>query len=191
MVRIKHRYLLLNILYPNDMSSRPASSTPDFLKFHAPTPKHINPQSFSAHLRNRIVASFGDQGLGLCLSSLKVIYFSNATSTAILRVPRTHHQIVWAALTYMTELPASREGGSTGKKCVVRIVRVSGTIRKAEEELLRRSRQQIVQARLAGLEGQDAILKRLVGTEDSIRTPDNDRNPVSDDEDLGSVSDSE
>jgi len=34
-------------------------------------------------------------------------------------------------------------------KCVVRVVRVSGTIRKAEEELLRRARRDVVRAKLA------------------------------------------
>lgn len=49
----------------------------------------------------------------------------------------------------MTHLPASRRG-APGKACVIRVVRVSGTIRKVEEELIRRARQDVVRAKLAG-----------------------------------------
>jgi ribonuclease P/MRP protein subunit POP5 len=62
-----------------------------------------------------------------------VKYFSPATSTAIIRVSRDHYRLVWAALTFSLQLP------KIGQPCVLQVVRVSGTIRKAEEETIRRA----------------------------------------------------
>jgi ribonuclease P/MRP protein subunit POP5 len=62
-----------------------------------------------------------------------VKYFSPATSTAIIRVSRDHYRLVWAALTFTSQLP------KIGQPCVLQVVRVSGTIRKAEEEAVRRA----------------------------------------------------
>lgn len=146
MVRLKQRYLLLNILYPSSNSTS-NSLAANSISFQAPTPSHITAGTFIAHLRNQITHLFGDFGLGVSLSSLKVVYLSNATSTLILRVPRNHHRLVWAALSHVTELPAQKRGG-IGLPCVVRVVRVSGTIRKAEEELIRRAKRDVVRARM-------------------------------------------
>src|SRR4051812_2809084 len=138
MVRIKQRYLLLNFLYPSAHAST-RSTIPASFSFQKPTPDYVDAGRFVAHLRNHISLLFGDYGLGVSLSSLKVVYFSTATSTAILRVPRNHYRLVWAALSHMTALPAPK-GGGNGEACVVHVARVSGTIRKAEEELVRRAR---------------------------------------------------
>ena len=147
MVRIKHRYLLLNILYPGQ-TKLSKSSEQTALSSQTPTADHIDARLFSAHLRSHITLLFGDFGLGVSLSSLKVIYLSTATSTAILRVPRDRHRLVWAALSNITELPGPTRG-RTGAKCVIRVVRVSGTIRKAEEELIRRAKRDVVRAKMA------------------------------------------
>lgn len=64
-----------------------------------------------------------------------VNYYSPATSTAIIRCPRDHYEMVWAALTYITRLPKPAD-----LPVVVRVIRVSGTIKKAEEEVIRRSK---------------------------------------------------
>jgi hypothetical protein len=47
--------------------------------------------------------------------------------------------MVWAALSFTTHLPLK----SSNLPCVIQVVRVSGTIRKAEEEAIRRARLQI------------------------------------------------
>lgn len=60
----------------------------------------------------------------------------------------------------MTSLP-ERARGEGGVECVVRVVRVSGTIRKSEEELIRRAKMEIVRAR--GAEGEGDVLGRLLG----------------------------
>lgn len=160
MVRIKNRYLLLNILYPNSkQNAQAAGAQPIALSFRKPTPDHIDAGRFVGLLRSQISLLFGDFGLGVSIWSLKIVYFSSATSTIILRVPRDHHRIVWAALTHITELPApgpSARGGrpdrssssTPGIPCLIQVVRVSGTIRKAEEDLIRRARRDIVKAKM-------------------------------------------
>lgn len=148
MVRIKQRYLLFNILYPTSTSvSRTSNSFPQSIAYQAPTPEYLDAGRLIGHLRQHISLLFGDLGVGLSSASLKIIYFSSATSTIILRVPRNHHRLVWAALTHINELPAPTRG-EAGKPCVIRVVRVSGTIRKAEEELIRRTRRDLARAKL-------------------------------------------
>jgi ribonuclease P/MRP protein subunit POP5 len=145
MVRIKHRYLLFNILYPADAPAVVKSDDPPYLAFHTPSPPHLNGGLLLSTLRASIATHFGDVGVGLASTSLKVVYFSPATSTAIVRCPRQHFRLVWAAMTYMTEVPGPR--GSPSITCVVQVVRVSGTIKKSEEELMRRSRRDIIRAK--------------------------------------------
>lgn len=146
MVRLKQRYLLVNILYPPSNATSNNLDT-DPIAFQAPTPAHVTASIFINHLKRHITLLFGDFGLGVSLSSLKVVYLSNATSTLILRVPRNHHRLVWAALTHIQTLP-SRHKAASETPCVVRVVRVSGTIRKAEEELIRRAKRDVLRARL-------------------------------------------
>lgn len=96
-------------------------------------------------------------------------YFSPATSTAILRCPRASFRIVWAALAYISSVPMTGSGSGTksgagpggeGRRgCVIRVVRVSGTMRKAEEEAIRRARREVVRVR--GVEG--GLVDGLVG----------------------------
>lgn len=157
MVRLKQRYLLLEILNPPGNSTKPA--TPAALAFRKPTPDYVDAGRFVAHVRSYISLLFGDYGVGVSVSSLKVIYISSATSTIILRVPRNHHKLIWAALSHVTELPPQRKG-VVGDPCVIRVVRVSGTIRKAEEELLRRARQDVVRAKLAEAEKQESVISK-------------------------------
>lgn len=54
--------------------------------------------------------------------------------------------MVWAALTFITHLPKSSSAGGE-IPVVVRVVRVSGTIKKAEEEVIRRARHVVERAR--------------------------------------------
>ena len=77
-----------------------------------------------------------------CAATVK--YFSPATATFILRVSRDHYRLVWSALACLTRLPPE------GAPCVMRVVRVSGTIRKSVEEAVRRARVGMERARLDG-----------------------------------------
>ena len=91
-----------------------------------------------------------------------VKYLSPATSTFILRVSRAHYRIPWAALSLMTKVPVK-----DGKNCVFKVLRVSGTIRKAEEECIQRARELILKARRETGEKGDATLDDIFGAPDA------------------------
>ena len=145
MVRFKERYLLVNILHPDGLASgtkRTDKSVSDILIYNQPTTDHVTPQSLLRAIRAQVATLFGDYGSGAVDRSLQVKYLSLATSTFILRVSRTHYRLVWAALTMMNEIPAKN-----GKPCTFRVVRVSGTIRKIEEDAVRRAKQMMLVAK--------------------------------------------
>src|SRR5579862_4817161 len=125
MVRLKHRWLLFEILYPNEGCPIPFS-TPS---------QSITQKLLLDVLRQHISYNFGDVGSGLVSPSLSIKYFSAATNTGIVRISRDHYRLVWAALTFVRELG--------GRECVVTVRRVSGTIKKAEQEILRRDKRAI------------------------------------------------
>ena len=52
----------------------------------------------------------------------------------------------------MDSLPGARRGGER-EACVIRVVRVSGTVRKAEEEAVRRARREIITVKMLEQEG--------------------------------------
>jgi ribonuclease P/MRP protein subunit POP5 len=79
------------------------------------------------------------------------MYLSPATSTAIIRVARDHYRLVWATLTFVTRLPKPLD-----RPCIIQVLRNSGTIRKAEEEAVRRAKDSIVMAK-RGLDGNGSI----------------------------------
>ncbi|QDS73426.1 hypothetical protein FKW77_008476 [Venturia effusa] len=156
MVRIKHRYLLINILYPGPSSraARAPSSAekiPDVVQFHAPTSDLLDQRLLAKMIREGVGELFGEWGMGMIAGSLKIIYLSPATSTAIIRVSRDHYRLVWAALTFVTRLPKPIE-----EACCIRVVRCSGTTRKAEEEAVRRAKEFIVKARSQGAGGAES-----------------------------------
>jgi ribonuclease P/MRP protein subunit POP5 len=55
-------------------------------------------------------------------------------------VSRDHYRIVWAALTFVRTIG--------GRECVITVRRVSGTVKKAEEEILRRDKAVLRDVRL-------------------------------------------
>ncbi|KAF8535611.1 Rpp14/Pop5 family-domain-containing protein [Trichophaea hybrida] len=152
MVRYKSRYLLFKILYPITSSPSPAH-----ISFHAPSPPSTTPSELATLLRQILSQQFGDWGSGVA-GGLSVKYFSPATSTGIVRVSREQYRLVWAALTYVREIK--------GRPCVVRVVRVSGTIKKAELEVVRRGRwgirmvgEEEEKRGLRGEEGEDVVME--------------------------------
>ena len=183
MVRLKHRYLLVDILYPTKNASTrtlPQQDTDDFINFHSPSPSKVNDRDLSRLIRETVAEIFGDYGAGKIYGSLKstykhshgmclysgvttVVYFSTATSTAIIRVSRDHVRMLWAALSFVTRLPKPFEDA-----CVINVVRNSGTIRLAEEEAIKRARQFVRRARnssSANNSGLDQVLKHAVESE--------------------------
>ena len=77
MVRIKHRYLLVNILYPDTPESPPPKtapytkpSLPAVVQFHRPTPDDLTPQLLVRSLRDQIALLYGDYGAGITSNGL-------------------------------------------------------------------------------------------------------------------------
>ena len=76
MVRIKHRYLLVNILYPDAQSSTPGSSTqnvPDFVQFRRPTRDTVEEGVLINAIRKQLTSLFGDYGSGVTGGSIRSI----------------------------------------------------------------------------------------------------------------------
>ncbi|KAK4089512.1 hypothetical protein Purlil1_6081 [Purpureocillium lilacinum] len=142
MVRIKERYLLVNIVYPPEATSRASSKVPDLVVHRQPTIERLTPQALLKAIRTEAALLFGDYGAGALEGHLTVKYLSLATSTFILRCSRAHYQMLWASLTFMDRVPVK-----DGRPCIFRVVRVSGTMRKAEEEAIRQARALILAAK--------------------------------------------
>lgn len=77
MVRIKHRYLLVRILYPDPADSKaktplepPGIGFPDLVQFHRPSPDDLTPQLLARTIRDQVLLLYGDYGLGLVSNSL-------------------------------------------------------------------------------------------------------------------------
>lgn len=197
MVRIKHRYLLVDILYPEySKSFSSSSSSPRHLQFHQPTADTLTPSLFSKLLRDTVSDLFGDYGVGklggassgnlistfllsyvlnVCLCVCLFVnvgfgvvkYLSPATSTLIIRCPRAAYRLVWAALTCMSSVPAATATKTNTKHketkpAVFRVVRVSGTMRKAEEEAIRRARREVLRTKGAVKQGLDGLLGGII-----------------------------
>lgn len=155
--------MLVNILYPaGELSTKNTDKPiPDVLIYNQPTTDHVTPPSLLRAIRAQVATLFGDYGAGAVERSLQVKYLSLATSTFILRVSRTHYRLVWAALTFMDRVP-----GKIGRPCTFRVVRVSGTIRKIEEEAVRRAKQMMLAAKeeAAGKSSSSTALGALFGS---------------------------
>ncbi|KAF7947800.1 hypothetical protein EAE96_008879 [Botrytis aclada] len=164
MVRIKNRYLLVNILYP-ELEKNPGSKEklPDVVVFNQPTVDALTSRALLRGIQLEVANLFGDYGSGAIADSIAVKYLSSATSTFILRVSRAHYRIVWATLSLMNSLPIKN-----GRNCVFRVVRVSGTIRKAEEEAIRRAREMILKARRDLGEQSESTLEKMFGTKGAM-----------------------
>ncbi|RFU31163.1 hypothetical protein B7463_g5158, partial [Scytalidium lignicola] len=188
MVRIKNRYLLVKILYPG-LEKKPSNAPiPDVVQFNQPTTDALTPQALLKGLRAEILNLFGDYGAGAVSDSLSVKYLSPATSTFILRISRQHYRIAWAALSFMNSVPVK-----DGKRCVFQVVRASGTIRKAEEEAIRRAQHLIIQARREVSDNNQTALENIFGktTEGESSLKNIDSADMSDIEDSEEMSDSD
>ena len=101
--------------------------------------------------------------------ALIVKYLSLATSTFIIRVSRAHYRIAWAALSFMNMVPVKN-----GRSCIFQVVRVSGTIRKAEEAAIRGAREIILRARRELGEQSDEKLDSMFGEPEKIQPSNGD-----------------
>ena len=69
MVRLKNRYLLVNILYP-ESTALPTQGVPDLVAFNQPTTDELKPQLLLKAVRDTVLELFGDYGAGACAGSL-------------------------------------------------------------------------------------------------------------------------
>ncbi|GCE97529.1 hypothetical protein ZYGM_003173 [Zygosaccharomyces mellis] len=138
MVRLKTRYILFEILYPCDTVEAKQSNelrslnTGILLRHHRISPSQISAKTISQELRRSLQINFGDYGLGKAGSLLQIKYFSNRTSTGIIRCHREDTDLVLMALCLTNKI------GEVGS-LILNAVKVSGTIKKVEQYAIRRS----------------------------------------------------
>ncbi|KAF2031460.1 hypothetical protein EK21DRAFT_99632 [Setomelanomma holmii] len=168
MVRVKFRYLVADFLYP-EPAAKSKTQLPDLVQVHSPTPDAFHAGVLVRLIRDGVSELYGDYGLGMLSSGLKVNYWSPSTSTAIIRCPRDHYEMVWAALTYITRLPSPVD-----LPVVIRVIRVSGTIKKAEEEVVRRSQLIIRRARAFEDKGELPMMQSVEKAAEKERRSENE-----------------
>ncbi|AGO12025.1 AaceriADR362Cp [[Ashbya] aceris (nom. inval.)] len=140
MVRLKSRYVLFEILYPpvdadDSYDALCLRSSKDIqLRYRQMSSPVITHKSIMQELRKVLQTNFGDYGMAQATAILQVKYFSNKTSTGILRCSREHYQLVVMALMLMKRI-------DTITDIIVNPVKVSGTIKKIERYAIRRNQQ--------------------------------------------------
>ncbi|GAA5908409.1 hypothetical protein JCM5296_005924 [Sporobolomyces johnsonii] len=138
MVRFKHRYLLVHLVFPASIPSNPISSLDCPPSPPTPPPPSLSESALISLLRDSLTVNFGDLGAGEVGGTFTIKYLSPSTSTLILRVSREHYRTLWAALTLLRRVG--------GHEVVARVVHASGTIRKTQHAAIKHDREQILLA---------------------------------------------
>lgn len=71
MVRVKERYLLINIVYPDAAQAPSKSNLPDILIYNQPTTDAFTSRTFSHAIKAEISSLFGDYGAGTVERTLR------------------------------------------------------------------------------------------------------------------------
>lgn len=100
-------------------------------------PIGLDPKTITQVIRRNILNNFGDDGLSSVNNSLNVKYFSPKTRICIIRVARNYKDILHSTLTLMTNIHNTQ--------VCIRVIRVSGTIKKIQECAISYDRQLMVQ----------------------------------------------
>ncbi|ORY88505.1 Rpp14/Pop5 family-domain-containing protein [Leucosporidium creatinivorum] len=135
MVRFKHRYLLLHLLFPTTLSNPLSDSNEEQQLPSAPT---VNEAGLISLLRDSLSVNFGDVGAGEVGGSFGIKYLSPHTNILIIRVSREHYRTLWAALTLLRRIG--------GVEVIVRCLHVGGTIRKTQHAAIAYDRAEILEA---------------------------------------------
>ncbi|KAH3680808.1 hypothetical protein WICMUC_000159 [Wickerhamomyces mucosus] len=132
MVRLKSRYILFDIIYPPNPNKELSnySLKNSLTTLHAVS--NSNPKEILNLLRKNIELNYGDYGAGLINYSLMVKYFSNKTSTGIIRCSRENHELVTGALLMINQI--------NDRNCIFRVIHISGTIKKCEDYAIERNK---------------------------------------------------
>ncbi|KWU45225.1 hypothetical protein RHOSPDRAFT_16712 [Rhodotorula sp. JG-1b] len=149
MVRFKHRYLLVHLVFPDQLdlpssscsfssTSQPALADSDTKSPPPPPPPQasLTESGLIGLLRDSLSVNFGDIGAGEVGGTFSIKYLSPTTSTVIIRVAREHYRTLWAALTLLRKVG--------GHECIARVIHVSGTIRKTQHSAIAHDRTQIL-----------------------------------------------
>ncbi|CCE65826.1 hypothetical protein TPHA_0N00460 [Tetrapisispora phaffii CBS 4417] len=136
MVRLKSRYILFEILYPNMDESEHFednfSMKNILLRHNKVTPEEITNRVIIQDIRRSLQLNFGDYGSGKASSLLQLKYFSNMTSTGILRCHREDIDLILSALMLIKKL-------DNRIPIIFNPVKISGTMKKIEQFAIRRS----------------------------------------------------
>lgn len=112
---------------------------PYVLLVHQSSPSAISTRVLLKELRSSIEEYFGSYGSGITGGNLVLKYFSNSTSTGIVRCGREQYRVVCAALQMISVIE--------GINVVVRVVKVSGTIKKSEIFAVKRNKELMLQTK--------------------------------------------
>jgi ribonuclease P/MRP protein subunit POP5 len=78
MVRIKNRYLLVQIIYPVGLARSKSNDASDLIRYYQPTTDHVRPASLVQAITAQVRTLFGDFGAGTIDRSLQgIIKFSS------------------------------------------------------------------------------------------------------------------
>lgn len=136
MVRLKSRYVLFEILYPpTGLGDDDFKRMDDVMMgYHRSTVNYneVNSRSIIGEIRRVVQYNFGDLGSGKLNSLLHLKYFSNATSTGIIRCHREDLNLLLITLALINKI-----GDTNG--IIINTVKVSGTIKKLEQFAIKRN----------------------------------------------------
>ncbi|CCF60412.1 hypothetical protein KAFR_0K00570 [Kazachstania africana CBS 2517] len=134
MVRLKSRYILFEILFPpTEISEDELVTKKDILlSYHKVSPPDISSKSILQEIRRSLQLNLGDYGYGKVNSLLQLKYFSNNTSTGILRCHREDTDLLLTALFTISKI-------NEITNLIINPIKVSGTIKKIEQYSIRRN----------------------------------------------------
>ncbi|CAI5758543.1 unnamed protein product [Candida verbasci] len=177
MVRVKHRYILFEILYPPTTNER-VTPREDFEAFstaeqnalftlHQRAPSTINHKSIMNSIRRSLQDHYGDVGAGSAGMLMNLKYFSNKTSTGIIRCGRAQSDTIIGAMTLIERID----------NCYLtfQTLHVSGTIKKCEEYSITRTKQ--IMCRIGKWQNEQEYIhefEQISADEDEIEVGDDD-----------------
>lgn len=93
MVRVKYRYLVVNILYPEPVAKSKAP-LPDLVQIHSPTPDAFHAGALVRLIREGVEDLYGDYGSAMVSTGLKGASWSMTTSLTELVTHIQHSQLL-------------------------------------------------------------------------------------------------
>lgn len=137
MVRLKTRYIIFQLRYPDQKDCGNTSVSEDREPFDIliESSATLSPKLLISTLRLSLSRNFGDDALSDSLTTFSIKYFSNKTSTGILRVHRDSVDKVLAAMFFVQTLE--------GRNVIWDSVGVCGSIKKCERLAINRNKELI------------------------------------------------